>query len=471
MLKTGIRALLTCAIAAATLPTWAGAAAGVPNLSHVYIVLMENHEFSSIVGSSQAPFINNLIAQYGLETAYTAVTHPSLPNYMAITGGDTFFTDDCTGCTTPAPNIADEIEASGRTWKAYQEDMPAPCTTTDSGLYAQRHNPFIHYSDIVDNAARCQAHVVPLTDFGRDLDTGALPSYVWITPNVCNDMHDCSIATGDAWLQQWVPPIMSNPSFATSALFLVWDEGTTSIGGGGQVPLIVISPLVPPAFQLATPADHFSLLRTIEDAWSLGALGQSASAASLTGFFQATTAAPTALTASANGSNLTISWHAPAGPTPSNYVLEIGTAPGLSNLGRASTGSAATTLAGTSGAAGSFYLRVKAQSSAGLSPASNDSVLALGAAPGQPTNLIAASFGSFVSISWRAPTTGGAPTSYIIDVGSAPGLSDVASIPTGSAATSLSGGGAVSGVYYLRVRAQNASGTSFPSNEAYLQVP
>ena len=128
------------------------------------------------------------------------MTHPSLPNYMALTGGDTFFIDNCIGCQTPAVNLADRIEASGRTWTAYMEDMPGPCGTSDSGLYVTRHNPFVHYSDIAGNAARCGRSVVPFSSFGSDLAMNRLPSFVWITPNLCNDMHDCPVATGDSWL-------------------------------------------------------------------------------------------------------------------------------------------------------------------------------------------------------------------------------------------------------------------------------
>jgi len=102
-----------------------------------------------IIGSPSAPYVNALAQQYGVARSDFAVTHPSLPNYMALTAGDTFFPDDCVGCTTAAVNLFDRIEASGRTWTAYMEDMPAPCTTTDSGLYVARHNPFVHYSDIV----------------------------------------------------------------------------------------------------------------------------------------------------------------------------------------------------------------------------------------------------------------------------------------------------------------------------------
>src|SRR5206468_2526585 len=149
-----------------------------------------------------------------------------------------------------------------------------------------RHNPFVHYSDIVGNPARCGNSVVPFSWFSSDLVANRLPSFVWITANLCNDMHDCSIATGDSWLASLVPQILQSPSFANSVLFLPWDEGTSAAGGGGQVPLIVVSPVTPAGLQSSAPATHYSLLRTIEDAWGLAPLGNSASATALSQFFR-----------------------------------------------------------------------------------------------------------------------------------------------------------------------------------------
>jgi len=257
---------------------------GVPAFSHVYVVIMENHELSSIIGNADAPYINALASQYGSSTAYTAVAHPSLPNYMALTSGQTAFSDDCIGCVVDTTNIGDIVEGAGRTWKAYMEDMPSPCATADSGLYATKHDPFVHYVDIVSNGPRCAAHVVPLTRFYDDLNAGALPSFAWVTPNLCSDMHDCDVATGDRWLSAFVPQVLSAPDFQNSVLFILWDEGTTGTDGGGVVPLIVVSPQVVRGVQTA-PANHYNLLRTITDGLHLPALGAAAGARPLTEFF------------------------------------------------------------------------------------------------------------------------------------------------------------------------------------------
>lgn len=255
-----------------------------PPIERVFVIAMENAEYGDVVGNPAAPYMNSLVAQYGIAANYTAVLHPSLPNYMAVTGGDTFFTENCDACTVDAPNIADRIEASGRSWTAYMDGMSTSCGLVAEGTYTPRHNPFAHYADIVTNPARC-ANIVPFSRFASDISAGPLANYVWITPDLCHDMHDCGIASADAWLQSVVPSIVGSPAFTNAVLFIWWDEGTSTIGGGGQVPLIVVSSRTPPGLQSTLAANHYSLLRTIEDLWGLAPLGQSASARPMTEFF------------------------------------------------------------------------------------------------------------------------------------------------------------------------------------------
>lgn len=266
--------------------TYAAAAPAVPRFGRVITIVMENKELGQIIGSRSAPFINRLAAQYGLATNYTGIRHPSLPNYMALTGGATFFTTNCARCKVSARNIADQVFGSGRRWTAYMESMPAACGRTDTRLYRQKHNPFVHYSDIVDNRTRCRNHVVPLTRFASDLRAGRLSQYVWVTPNMCSDMHDCRIATGDAWLSRFVPQILRSSAFSNGVLFLLWDEGRTNIGGGGRIPAVIVSRWTPAGFRSASPANHYSVLRTIEDAWRMGHLGRAAQARALSEFFR-----------------------------------------------------------------------------------------------------------------------------------------------------------------------------------------
>jgi hypothetical protein len=252
----------------------------VPAFSHVFVIVMENHEYGSVIGSSAAPYINGLASSYGLATNYYAASHPSLPNYLALTAGSTFgIASDCTTCYVNANNIADQVEGSGRSWKAYMEDMPSPCFTgAGSGNYAMKHNPFVYYDDIRTNAARCAAHVVPFTQFSVDMTSGQVPNFMWITPNMCNDTHDCGVATGDAWLRGVVPSITGSAAFRNGGvLFITWDEGSTNAGccgdsWGGHIATLVISPRSIPGFRSGVAENHYGLLRTIEDAFRLGHL-------------------------------------------------------------------------------------------------------------------------------------------------------------------------------------------------------
>ena len=255
--------------------------ATVPAFSHIFEIVMENHEYSSVIGRPDAPYVNNLAATYGLATNYFAASHPSLPNYLALTAGSTFgIASDCTTCFVNATNIADQVESSGRSWKAYMEDMPTPCYMgASAGNYAMKHNPFLYYTDIRNNAARCAAHVVPFTQFGVDMSAGQLPNFVWITPNMCNDTHDCPVSTGDAWLGTVVPRIIGSAAFRNGGvLFITWDEGSSNASccgdaWGGHVATLVISPKSIAGARSSIAENHYSLLRTIEDGFGLVHLG------------------------------------------------------------------------------------------------------------------------------------------------------------------------------------------------------
>jgi acid phosphatase len=272
------------------------AAAPVPNFSHIFTIVMENKEYGSIIGNPSAPYLNSLAQQYALATNYDGVSHPSLPNYLALTGGDTFgIHSDCTSCFVNQPSIVDRLEAAGKSWKAYMESMPTPCFVGDAGsLYRQKHNPFIYFDNIRTNATRC-GRIVPYSQFTADVQANTLPDYVWITPNMCNDMHDCSVSTGDNWLHSEVPKILASPAWQQNGVLLItFDEGSSSAGGGGHISTLVISPFAKRGFQSSVAYNHYSLLRTITDAWGLPALGKAASAAPMSDFFGASQPTPTA---------------------------------------------------------------------------------------------------------------------------------------------------------------------------------
>jgi hypothetical protein len=265
----------------------------VPSFSHIFIILLENKEYDDMIGNPSAPYFNSLAQQYGVAANSYGVTHPSLPNYIALTSGDTYsITTNCDDCFLDVPNIADQIESAGKTWKAYMGAMPQPCFVGNKGsLYAQKHNPFIYYDNIRTNPARC-GRIVPFTEFATDLQNEALANYTWITPNMCDSQHDCSVAKGDVWLQTWVPQILASLAWQQDGvLFITYDEGSTDAGccggsAGGRIPTLVISPLGKPAFQSNIAYDHYSLLLTIERAWNMPPLGKAANAAAMSDFFR-----------------------------------------------------------------------------------------------------------------------------------------------------------------------------------------
>ena len=188
-----------------------GATAGLPrsSASHVIVVVMENAEYGEVIGSTEAPYVNALARRYGLARSSYAIAHPSLPNYLALTSGATHgISSDCTGCAVSARNIVDQLEGAGISWGAYLEGAPAPCFRgAEAGGYAKKHNPFIYYRDIAASPARC-GRLVGFGALAADLRGGRLPAYTWISPNLCDDGHDCGVAAGDRFLARTVPSLL-----------------------------------------------------------------------------------------------------------------------------------------------------------------------------------------------------------------------------------------------------------------------
>lgn len=258
----------------------------VPNFEHVAIIMFENKEFGSVIGNPQMPTFNRLAGEYTLLTQYYGIQHPSLPNYIAFIGGDTFgINENCDDCFIDQPSLPDLIEASGRTWKTYQEDMPEPCYVGSTHLYAQKHNPFVYFDPIRLNAERCQRSVVPLTALQTDIETSSLPNFLFIKPNICNDSHDCDLDVSDAWLTNLLNTLIpaldaTGESYFIAMLFEEGQGDHTCCGlpepGGGRVPVVLYSPLVKNGFEDSTPYTHYSLLKTISEAWGLQYLGHAA---------------------------------------------------------------------------------------------------------------------------------------------------------------------------------------------------
>lgn len=254
-------------------PAPGGLASG--GIAHIVVIVQENKAASQIMGASEAGYFNKLAAEFSVAANYRAITHPSLPNYLALTSGTSAgITSDCkpNSCTADVRSIADEITQSGRTWKMYAEGMPAPCAAHDSHRYAVKHNPFMYYPAVTGNKASCSDHVVPYSRLGQDLQSpSTLPDYSFISPDMCNDTHDCPIGTGDDWLAREVPKILGSPAFTTqnSLLVLTWDEGSKE---DNRVATVFAGPAARKGFTSNAAYSHYSLLHTIEDVWGLNPL-------------------------------------------------------------------------------------------------------------------------------------------------------------------------------------------------------
>jgi hypothetical protein len=242
--------------------------------TRIAVLLMENEEYGDILGQASTPFITTLAHRYALARQMYAITHPSLPNYLALTGGSTFGIDsDCTDCHVHATNLVDQLERAGASWRAYMEDLPHPCFTgSGASNYAKKHDPFMYYDDVARDPARCR-NVVPLNRLASDERAGTLPRFSWITPNLCHDMHDCDPATGDRFLARVVPSLLRALG-PRGLLFLTWDEGSSDNGccrlaSGGHIVTIVAGQGARRGAEMTVPTDHYSVLQTIEDVLGL----------------------------------------------------------------------------------------------------------------------------------------------------------------------------------------------------------
>ena len=252
-----------------------------PTGGPLVVIYMENKERSGVVGSSSATYQNALRAQ-GIDfTHYYGVTHPSLPNYLALGNGAT---DGKQGTDTisagelqQSPTLWNQLQNAGVSWGVYEEDMPSACSgATTSGLYALKHNPATPFASVFTNAAVC-AQVLPYTQF----DVHAMPKVSFIAPNLCNDEHDCPISTGDTWLKANVAPMLANGA----TVVLTYDEGSSSAGingtsGGGNIYTVVVGPGIGPSVD-GGQYNHYSLLAAIEQRYGLTRLGAAASATPL----------------------------------------------------------------------------------------------------------------------------------------------------------------------------------------------
>jgi hypothetical protein len=269
--------------------------------AHVIWIWMENQSEGQIIGppgsaaAQASPYVNGSLAPAcGVATNYHNVSHPSLPNYLAATSGSTQgVSEDCrpAKCSNTAASLFSQVKS----WRAYEESMPSNCSPNTTTLYVPKHNPPAYYKQL---ASTCQANDVSLGTLAsgnltHDLTTGTLPSFSFVTPNLCDDTHDCPISSGDAWLSTWVSRITASPAYqaGNTALIITWDEGTHGTAGEScatnttdqscHVAAIVVSPYTVPGTVSNSLFNHYSLLKTTEQMLGLPLLGHAADTATL----------------------------------------------------------------------------------------------------------------------------------------------------------------------------------------------
>jgi phosphatidylinositol-3-phosphatase len=335
-----MRRLLTVLASVAALLAAAPAALAAPPIKHVFTIVLENKGYDETFGpSSPAKYLSKTLPSQGaLLRQYYGTAHHSLANYIAMVSGQSPTPDtqaDCPfyrdflpgtptsdgqyigqGCVYPTPvkTIADQLDAKGVAWKGYMEDMgnaPGESATcahptlntpdqTQSARpgdgYAAKHDPFVYFHSLLDSGS-CNSNVVALSRLTTDLQTAATtPSYAFITPNLCNDAHDCGLAVADQFLKTWVPRIKASPAWAEGSLLIVnFDEaesndasaccneqpgpnspnpgGDTPGPGGGRTGAVLLSQFIRPGTVSDTPYNHYSLLKSIEDIFGVGYLG------------------------------------------------------------------------------------------------------------------------------------------------------------------------------------------------------
>ncbi len=278
-----------CQQAAGPAGSGGGGGGTIPVLGHVFMVVEENTDYASVTSSSM-PYLDSLAGAYGLATQYYADTHPSIGNYFMMTVGDTITNNDSYAQTVSSDNIIRHLVAAGKTWKAYAEDLPSVGDTTvdlDNGTYASRHNPVVYLTDVHDNATQAQ-NVVPFTQFASDLTGYTFPNYSFIVPNLCNDAHDCSLGTADAWLQTNIDPLVRSSAFQQDGLLVIlFDEsGSDNTNGGGRIFWAVVGSKVKKGYQSTTQYQHASTLRLTAKVLGLTSFpNQAASAPDMSEFF------------------------------------------------------------------------------------------------------------------------------------------------------------------------------------------
>jgi acid phosphatase len=251
-----------------------GTNSGIPSVQHVVIVALENTNYSQVVGSPNAPYLNSLIAKGGLATNYYANVHPSIGNYFFMTTGQDVTNDDTFFGIVSVDNVVRELSAVSKTWKDYAEDLPKVGYIGPDipPFYARRHNPLTYFSDVIQDP-NALLRIVPYSQLAADLANDGLPNYSFIAPNTAHDGHSCSdgsmncdisvrVANADTWMSNNLPAILNNSQFQQSELLIVtFDESSDdNTNGGGKVMTLLLGTKVKAGYTGTGQYDHRSLL-------------------------------------------------------------------------------------------------------------------------------------------------------------------------------------------------------------------
>jgi hypothetical protein len=260
-------------------PPVAGVPGAVPRADHIVVVVFENEDYQQVIGAAAAPYLTSLARAGANFTDAHGEGHPSQPNYLALFSGSTHgVTDDsCPQNLGDQPNLARQLLDSGRSFAGYSEDLPGAgftgCLSPEGG-YARKHNPWVDFANIPTNAN------LPLSALPTDF--AALPTVAIVIPNLCHDMHDCRLATGDAWARQHLTGYLDWARTHNSLLIVTFDEDDDS--AANHIPTVFTGPMVRPA-DVTDRIDHYTILRTIEDAYQLPPLGAAAATPPITGIW------------------------------------------------------------------------------------------------------------------------------------------------------------------------------------------
>lgn len=282
-----------------------GGGGETPTADHVFLVVLENHSFSQVIGSPSMPYLNALASQNSLATNYFANVHPSIGNYFMLTTGQIITTDDAFNGVVPDDNLARALAGAGKTWKAYMQSILSQGYIGGDVLpYVKRHDPFAFFTDVAGadghHATAEAANIVPFTQLAADMAASALPNFGFIAPDFDHDAHQCPdgssscpdserLATADMWLQTNIDPLIRSPAFANGVLIVLFDEGDLSdaANGGGQVAVVLAGSHVKTGFRSTTFYQHENVLRLVLDLLRVNDRpGAAATAASMNEFFQ-----------------------------------------------------------------------------------------------------------------------------------------------------------------------------------------